>query len=140
MNPLSIEIRMRVENLAINAALTHFAQKPGWSVQHVSGKPGHSGYDLFATDQRGKHVRIEVKGSSHEWQIPDLYSSEVDPSTGLLVADLLCLVYCVAGVAKSLTAIPREEIRPDELWRKATYYISGKVKKASRIGKYSVVL
>ena len=131
---------MLVENLAINAALTHFGQKPGWSVQHVSGKEGHRGYDLFATDQCGKPVRIEVKGCSNEWQIPDLFSSEVDSSTGLLVADLLCLVYCVAGVAKSLTAIPRAEIRPNELRPKAGYRISGKVKKASRQGKYSVPL
>jgi hypothetical protein len=71
--------------------------------------------------------------------IPDLYETEIDPATNLLIADELCVVYCSAGLPKpKIAVIPRLEIPTDFIKPKLGYRISSKFKKAEYIDKFFV--
>lgn len=123
-----------VEAIAISTAISFF-ERAGYRVSHIShGRvPEHAGLDLLI-DLSGETQTIEVKGTSNEWQIPDLYSSEV--TDGKLVADYLVLVYIKDQKPISLCKIPRDEFKADEFAMKLSYRISSKVKKSMRLEKY----
>ena len=71
----------RIENRAIETT-TQYLQKQGYSVTNVSrGKrrdSEHKGYDLVARKPGEGPIKIEVKGCTRPWGIPDQYSTEFD--------------------------------------------------------------
>src|ERR1019366_9176380 len=85
----------RVEDDAITVA-TEYLQKQGYEVENVSrGKRRdleHRGYDLVARKPNEEMVKIEVKGCTRPWGIPDQFETEFD-SNRRLVADFLYVVY-----------------------------------------------
>ena len=130
------ELKQSVETTAIFAAEAHYKGK-GWSVLRVSRVRGdHSGYDFYL--ERGDEVRrVEVKGCSAIYGIPDLYETEIDPETMLLVADELCVVYCSKDLQiPRIAVIPREEIPAMFVKPKLGYRISGKFKSAKYMDKF----
>lgn len=124
---------MRVELRAIDLA-KHYFKERGYSVDHVSGKKGHGGYDLLICKGK-KKVKIEVKGCTREWQIPDLFVTEFDEEKGL-TADFLCVVYFIEKRKPSLCLIPREVIKPCDVTPKKAYRISSRIKKRSILEPY----
>jgi Glu-tRNA(Gln) amidotransferase subunit E-like FAD-binding protein len=82
----------RIEIKAIKYAKEMYRQI-GWTVTNVTRAGGaHTGYDLHL-ERGSEKLRVEVKGCSRLYQIPDLYSSEIDKETLRLIADELCVVY-----------------------------------------------
>lgn len=124
---------MRVELEAIRLAAEHFIEQ-GYSVEDVSRKRGHNGYDFIIT-RAAERLKVEVKGCSREWQIPDLFDTEFDEARKL-IADLLCVVYLFDTSCPSICVIPREDIPTDMVVPKKGYRLSGKFKKRSVLEKY----
>ena len=82
----------RIETRAVTFAEAYY-ESIGWAVKNVSRVRGnHAGYDLFL-EKDGEKLMVEVKGCSRLFQIPDLYGSEIDAATQMLIADELCVVY-----------------------------------------------
>jgi len=102
-------------------------------VQNVSTDRKHKGYDLLVP-RRGKALRVEVKGCSKEWQIPDFFHTEFNEQRQL-VADILCVVYLI-GKKTTLCEIPRKAIRPEWVEETRRYRISSKMKKEDVLKKY----
>lgn len=128
----------KVETDAI-AFVTQYYSGRGYSVENVCRKKRgqHAGYDLLV--KKGTEVyRVEVKGCSRPYGIPDPYSTEFDPETRRLVADLLCVVYFRPDQKPELAVIPRESIPPDCVHPKITYRISGKFKNEKTIRRFLV--
>lgn len=117
---------MSVETDAIALAIRFF-ESDGYTVQDVSRARGHNGYDLLIT-RDGSATKVEVKGCTRPWQIPDPYETEFDPNRRL-VADLLCVVYLMDPEQPSLCLIPRDAIPADMVKPKMGYRISGRFKK-----------
>ena len=103
---------MSVETDAVELAGRYFANQ-GYTVEDVSRKRGHNGYDLIISKD-GETTRIEVKGCSREWQIPDFYFTEFDQNRRL-VADYLCVVYFLDGRDPFLCIVPRDSIPPEHV-------------------------
>ena len=105
------------------AIVTEYFQNLGYKVDNVSkGKrPGseHRGYDLLA-HKPGETIKIEVKGCTRLWGIPDPYDTEFDVDRRL-VADLLCVVYLGDPEKPKLCVIPRDGISPDDIVPKKAY-------------------
>jgi hypothetical protein len=129
-----IELDQRIEIRAMKAALEHY-ERLGWSVENVSKARGlHAGYDLFLTNGSNEK-RVEVKGCSKLYQIPDLYSSEIDPNTMKLIADELCVVYFTSpSNDNQIAIIPRERISSEYISPKSGWRISSRFKKKEYIG------
>ena len=125
---------MSVEKIAIAAAIDFFRLR-GYEVKAVSAsrQPEYAGCDLFV-EKEGSGQTIEVKGTSNEWKIPDLYASEV--SNGRLTADNLLLVHVVEGDAKTFCLIPRDEFKPEEFRERRGYRISESVKNSARLSRH----
>lgn len=124
---------MSVETDGIRHA-SNFFEKQGFEVEDVSHNSAHRGCDLLIT--RGPDVlRVEVKGCTRPWQIPDPYVTEFD-SEHLLVADYLCVVYLMNPDAPDLCLIPRDAIPPEYVKPKSGYRISSKFKKRAVLEKY----
>ncbi len=99
----------------------------GYDVEDVSRKRAHKGYDLVA--RRANETRkIEVKGCTRRWGIPDPYVTEFD-SEKRLVADFLYVVYIIDGEEPTLCEIPREALKPDHVVPKQGYRIRSTFKK-----------
>lgn len=124
---------MKIELEAIHLAIKYFSGR-GYRVEDVSRKQGHNGYDLIAASD-AERMKIEVKGCSRAWQIPDLFSTEFDEGKRL-VADYLCVVYFIADDPPKLCLIPREAISPDDVQPKSGYRISSRFKKQAMLEKY----
>lgn len=124
---------MRVELRAI-ALAKRFYQDQGFAVDDVSKTRGHNGYDLIVS-RDGHSIRVEVKGCSRQWQIPDLFSTEFD-SARRLVADVLCVVYLVKRHHPRVCLIPREAILPEYVLPKSGFRLSSKFKKQSKLEPY----
>jgi len=105
-----------------------------FKVTDVARRPDHKGYDLLA-ERDGQKLRIEVKGCTRKWGIPDLFSTEFDAERRL-VADYLYVVYFLGDQPPSLCIIPRDAITPDMVQLKQGYRISGRFKKASVMQQY----
>ena len=83
---------------------------------------------------------VEVKGCSRLYQIPDLFSSEIDRDTLRLIGDELCVVYIIGDEPIRIARIPRDALLPEHIKIKYGYRISGKFKKESSIKPYIVAL
>ncbi len=124
---------MRVELRAIELAHEYFVGE-GYEVEDVSRKRGHNGYD-FVIAREGVSSKVEVKGCSREWQIPDLFETEFDANKRL-IADILCVVYLVDPEEPSICLIPRDALSPDDVQHKRGFRISSRFKKRSALEKY----
>jgi hypothetical protein len=124
---------VRVELRAIDLARRYFVGE-GYAVENVSRKRGHNGYDFIVT-RDSVSSKIEVKGCSREWQIPDLFETEFDANKQL-VADILCVVYFIDSQEPSICLIPRDAIAPSDVHPKRGYRISSRFKKRSALEKY----
>src|SRR5262249_9737379 len=99
-----------VEERAI-AFARHYLVQQGYAVEDVSRKGGaHKGYD-FLVRRNAEELRIEVKGCSRRWHIPDAYATEFDENRRL-VADFLYVVFFIDGEETQLAVIPRDAIDP----------------------------
>jgi hypothetical protein len=125
---------MSVEKIAIASAIEFFTNR-GCKVTPVSAsrQPEHAGFDLLV-EKDGTQQTIEVKGTSNEWKIPDLYGSEV--RDGRLTADQLLLVYVSDDEAKTFCLIPRDEIKPEEFRERRGYRIVESVKNSKRLSTH----
>lgn len=130
-----IEPLPRVELRAVALAKQHFLAE-GYSVIDVSRKRGHNGYDLLI-EKNGHGLKVEVKGATRAWGIPDPYNTEFDESRRL-VADLLCVVYFIGNDPPKMCLIPREAILPEDVSVRLGYRISSRFKKESVLSKYVV--
>jgi hypothetical protein len=119
-----------VENAAIEIVVTYLEQQ-GYEVANVSRSkrrnPEHRGFDLVASRRDAETLKIEVKGCTHPWGIPDLYETEFD-SDRQLIADFLYVVYFLNGKPPQLCAIPRIAIKPEHVRPKAGFRISSRFK------------
>jgi hypothetical protein len=113
-------------------------QRLGWKVMNVSHIRGdHAGYYLHL-EREGEKLCVEVKGCSKLYQIPDLYSSEIDRETMRLIADELCVVYIVGNGSIQVARIPCETLLPEHVTIKYGYRISGKFKNERTIKPFIV--
>jgi hypothetical protein len=128
----SIELR------AIHRAIAYYQSKD-FEVEDVSRSKNseHRGFDLRASKKR-EIFKIEVKGCSREWQIPDIYETERGQD-GKLVADVLCVVYFIENQKPKICLIPRHAIEPSDLTKKIGYRISSRVKKQNVLEQYVVL-
>ncbi len=96
----------------------------GYSVEDVSTIPEHKGYDLIARKD-AETLRIEVKGCTRPWGIPDPYVTEFDEERRL-VADYLYVVRFVRPRTPHLSVIPREILTADFIYgdRARGYFVS----------------
>jgi Protein NO VEIN, C-terminal len=126
-----------VEDKAIDIA-TQYLQTRGYSVENVSrGKrrtSEHRGYDLVAQRPGEAPVKIEVKGCTRPWGIPDPYVTEFD-SDHRLVADFLYVVYFCDAEPK-LCIIPRDALKPEDVVPKSGYRIRSTFKKKSVLERF----
>ena len=124
---------MRVEIRALEFAKNYY-QYRGFAVKDVSRSRGHNGYDLLLS-RDSELIKVEVKGCSREWQIPDLFSTEFD-SNNKLVADYLCVIYLVADHEPMICEIPRDAIPPEFVIPKTVYRISSRFKKRETLEQF----
>ena len=115
----------KIEQKAI-AAATRYLTNRGYVVEDVSKNREHRGYDLIA-EQNGVLLKIEVKGCSHLWGIPDPYVTEFDANLKL-VADFLYVVYFIDGEKPTVCIIPRDAIKPEFVMPKQSYRVSARFK------------
>ena len=127
---------MRTEDKAISVA-TEYLRKQGYVVQDVSKGKGpnseHRGYDLVAR-KGDENLRIEVKGCTRRWGIPDPYVTEFD-SERRLVADFLYVVYFIDSETQ-LCVIPRDAFKPDDIVDKRGYRIRSRFKNKKALEPY----
>lgn len=127
-----------VESRAMEAVINHY-KKQSWDVENVSRARGsHGGYDLLVKKD-GKEFKIEVKGCTELFGIPDPYFTEFDKDSRKLIADFLCVAYVEVDPPK-LAIIPREAIPPEYVIPKFGYRISGKFKNSKSISPFLVNL
>ena len=72
-------------------------------------------------------LKIEVKGCSHLWGIPDPYVTEFDANRNL-IADFLYVVYFINGKDPAVCIIPRDVIKPEYVIPRETYRVSSRFK------------
>jgi Protein NO VEIN, C-terminal len=125
-----------VEDTAIKI-VTEYFQTLGYDINNVSkGKrpeSEHRGYDLIAR-KAGETIKIEVKGCTRRWGIPDPYETEFD-SEKRLVADLLCIAY-IFGSETQLCVIPREAIKPEDIVPRKGYRFRSHFKNEKSLSQY----
>ncbi len=114
-----------IEQKAI-AAATRYLTNRGYAVEDVSKKREHRGYDLIAVES-GVSLKIEVKGCSHLWGIPDPYVTEFDVNRKL-VADFLFVIYFIDRKKPAVCIIPRDAIKPEFVLPKQSYRVSTRFK------------
>jgi hypothetical protein len=115
----------RIEQKAIRIA-KEYLEVRGYTVEDASRNRQVKGYDLMAK-REGETLKIEVKGCSPMWGIPDLYVTEFDAERRL-VADFLYVVYFIGRKEPKLCIIPKEAIRPEYVVPKHGYRISSRFK------------
>ena len=128
----------RIETRAVTFAEAYY-ESIGWTVKNVSRVRGdHAGYDLFL-EKDGAKLMVEVKGCSRLFQIPDLYGSEIDAATKMLIADELCVVYFLPGEdVPQLARIPRSALDPQYIVPKLGYRISGRFKNKRMMERFMI--
>lgn len=127
--------KVDVERGAVALAI-RYLEHQGYEVDDVSRTRGHNGYDLLARRAEDE-IKVEVKGCTREWGIPDPYETEFDEERRL-VADFLYVVYFLDGARPQLCVIPRNAIDPELVKPKSGYRISGRFKKESVLSKFMV--
>jgi hypothetical protein len=130
----------RVELRAVEL-VTQYYQSRGWTVTDVSRVRGeHGGYDLLVI-KGPEQLKVEVKGCTRSYGIPDPYHTEFDPVSRRLIADVMCVVYFLSDPPQpQLAIIPRDKIPPEYVVPKFGYRISGKFKNAETITQFMVEL
>ena len=118
---------------AIAVSVQHLKNQ-GYVVKDVSRDRAHKGYDLLVTRGR-KSLKIEVKGCTRRWHIPDPYVTEFD-SEKRLVADFLCVVYFIESEQVKICMIAREAIRPEYVVPKGGYRIRSGFTKQSELEQF----
>ena len=73
---------------------------------------------------------VEVKGCSRLYQIPDLFSSEIDRDTLRLIGDELCVVYIIGDEPIRIARIPRDALLPEHIKIKYGYRAASSRRKA----------
>jgi hypothetical protein len=127
----------RVELRAMSFVRNYY-EKLGWKAENVSRTRGaHAGYDFLLT-QGSEQLKVEVKGCSRPYGIPDQYHSEFDEKTLKLIADVLCVVYFFDSEPPKLAIIPRDSIPPEYIVPKRGYRIKGKFKNEKTIRQFLV--
>ncbi len=133
----AVSVSDSVEKRAVEFVTAYYVRK-GYVVTNVTRVRGdHGGYDLVAKSNEGE-LRLEVKGCSRPWGIPDPYCTEFDADTRRLVADFLCVVYFIGDVPPQLAIIPRDAIPPEYVVPKFGYRISGRFKNKATISPFLV--
>ena len=126
----------RTENRAISVA-KEYLRNQGYTVEDVSRGKGpqseHRGYDLVA-HKAEETLKIEVKGCTRPWGIPDPYVTEFD-SERRLVADFLYVVY-FSDSETQLCAIPRDALKPEDIVPKHGYRIRSRFKNKKSLEGY----
>jgi hypothetical protein len=117
-----------VEQKAISVS-KQYLESRGYSIEDVSRKRAHHGYD-FIVRRRQENLKVEVKGCTRMWRIPDLYVSEFDKEKRL-IADFLCVVYFIELEKPKVCMIPRDSIKPEYVKRLSRYRISSVFTKES---------
>jgi len=125
---------MSIENRAMEF-VQGFLEKNYRQVENVSKNPDDRGYDFTARNGK-KRLKIEVKGCSHPWGIPDLYFTEVAKSPKRLVADYLYVVYFIGRKSPQICKIPRKAIKSEFFSLKRSYRISGRFKNKRMLGPF----
>lgn len=121
---------MRTEQKAVAFAIRWWRRR-GYRVENVSNTRGHNGYDLLAR-KRSRRYKIEVKGCTRMWQVPDFHQTEVDGRG--IVADFLQVVYYLEGRRKAFSCVvPRSKL-PRSVFRPL-----GRFRLASRLKKESAL-
>ena len=128
---------MSIEKEAIKYVIKYLRKK-GFDVGDVSRKRGYNGYDLLAQKKRKKPVRIEVKGCTRPWCIPDPYITEFDNQKSL-VADFMYVVYFLGNSRPALYIIPRKAFKPEFIKPKCGYRISSRFKNEQNLKKYKQI-
>lgn len=127
---------MSVETRAIEFVQNYLEEEKVFhQIENVTKNPHHLGYDFIARKGK-KRIKIEVKGCSHLWGIPDLYYTEVAKRPKRLVADYLYVVYFIGRKPPRLCKIPRRAIKSESFLLKRSYRISGKFKNERMLGRY----
>jgi hypothetical protein len=124
----------KVEHNAISVSKRHL-ESQGYIVEDVTRKRAHKGYDLVAT-RRQERLKIEVKGCSRMWEIPDPYITEFDKKKRRLVADFLCVVYLIGSKRPKVCMIPREAILPEYVTPKYGWRIKAAFKKQGTLERF----
>jgi len=133
------EMEDRVELRAIEL-VRHYYESRGCEVKNVSRARGeHGGYDFLVT-KGDEQLKVEVKGCSRPFGIPDPYHTEFHPESRLLIADVLCVAYFIPGKEAQLAIIPRAAILPEHISQKISYRISSRFKKETTIKPFFVDL
>jgi hypothetical protein len=130
----------RVEHRAMELVVRYYESR-GWEVTNVARAGGeHGGYDLFAK-KGSERIKVEVKGCTRPYGIPDPYFTEFDSESHRLIADVLCVVYFLSDTEPpQLAIIPRDAIPHEYVVPKFAYRIRGKFKNAKTISKFLVEL
>lgn len=127
----------RVEHRAMDFVKAYY-ENNGYSVLNVSKARGeHGGYDLFVT-KGAESLKVEVKGCTRPYGIPDPYHTEFDKDTLQLIADVLCVVYFIGEAEPALAVIPRSAIDPKHVTLKYGYRISSRFKNQKSISPFLV--
>jgi hypothetical protein len=113
--------KKRVELRAIKFAKRYYKNN-GWEkITDVSGRGGEfAGCDLLI-EKGSRKWKVEVKGCTKLYGIPDLYDSEIDRKSKRLKADALLIVYYLPGEKCRLAIIPRKDIAPGNVVRRTMY-------------------
>lgn len=127
--------RRSVERNAV-AFASRYLVSCGYEVENVSRVRGHNGYDLIAR-KVGETLRIEVKGCTVPWGIPDAFGSEFDEQRRL-VADYLYVVYFLDDARPKLCVIPRDALDPALVRPKLAWKISSRFKNARTMTRFLV--
>jgi len=106
--------------------VTNFLERNDWVVSDVQYGNKHNGYDLIARKNR-KNIKIEVKGTTVEYGIPDCYETEFND--GRLVATHMYIVSFYNKDKPKLFIVPRKAFKPEYLRVKMGYRIKPKFKK-----------
>jgi hypothetical protein len=134
-DPVELSVELRGMDL-----VRRYYESRGWEVQNVSrARGGHGGYDYLVT-KGSEQLRVEVKGCSRRFGIPDPYHTEFHPESRQLIADVLCVAYFISGEEPRLAIIPRAAILPEHVTQKISYRISGRFKNARTISPFFVEL
>jgi hypothetical protein len=133
-NSMEDHVEERVEVRAMKLAEVYYKNKD-WKVKNVARLGGeHGGYDLLL-EKDSEQRRVEVKGCTSLYGIPDPHHTEFDKDRRL-VADELFVAYFLAGGQRKLAIIPRNELDPEYVEPKHGYRIKGSFKNARMMSRF----
>jgi hypothetical protein len=134
-DPIELSVELRGMDL-----VRRYYESRGWAVENVSRvRGGHGGYD-YLVSKGSEQLKVEVKGCSRPFGIPDPYHTEFHAGSRQLIADVMCVAYFIPGKEPQLAIIPRAAILPEYVTQKIGYRISGRFKNARMISPFFVEL